>query len=64
MHHSFDDRPSASSEDLFASCNDIDNAVSLNLVPSFSVIKSGVIAFHFLYHSLLLYTRHQKSFNK
>ncbi|CAR98712.1 Protein CBG25262 [Caenorhabditis briggsae] len=28
MHHSFDDRPSASSEDLFASCNDIDNAVS------------------------------------
>ncbi|UMM11286.1 hypothetical protein L5515_000647 [Caenorhabditis briggsae] len=26
MHHSFDDRPSASSEDLFASCNDIDNA--------------------------------------
>ncbi|CAI5437778.1 unnamed protein product [Caenorhabditis angaria] len=28
MHHSFDDRPTASSDDLFASCNDIDQAVS------------------------------------
>uniref|UniRef100_A0A1I7UL07 Uncharacterized protein n=1 Tax=Caenorhabditis tropicalis TaxID=1561998 RepID=A0A1I7UL07_9PELO len=32
MHHSFDDRPSASSEDLFASCNDIDNAIEQSSV--------------------------------